>query len=122
MKWFRNNSLSLVFFIIFLITLVGQTITGFKVYNNELREEGGQSVSIRQYFSSGHFIEATFENWESEFLQMALFIVLSAFLFQKGSSESKDPDGRNATDKEPDPKRKGAPWQVKKGGFILLLY
>ncbi len=93
MKWFKNNGLSLVFLVLFFITFAGQILTGFKEYNNEMQDEGGQQVSIGKYFSSGHFIEATFENFESEFLQMALFIVLSACLYQKGSSESKDPDG-----------------------------
>ena len=53
---------------------------------------------------------------------MWLFIVLSVFLFQKGSSESKDPDGDNDTDAEPDPKKKDAPWPVRRGGTILWLY
>ncbi|RYZ29682.1 MAG: hypothetical protein EOO10_05470, partial [Chitinophagaceae bacterium] len=123
MKWFRNNSLSIVFFLFFLLSIVGQSITGLKEYNNEMKEEGGQEVSMRQYFSSGHFIEATFENWESEFLQMALYVVLTMFLFQKGSSESKDPDKKEEeVDREPDPKKKHSPWPVKKGGLILTLY
>jgi hypothetical protein len=44
---------------------------------------------VAQYLTTGDFVEATFENWESEFLQMGMYIVLTAFLFQKGSSESK---------------------------------
>lgn len=122
MKWFRNNSLSIVFFLFFLLSMVGQSITGLKEYNEEMKEEGGQEVTMSQYFSSGHFIEATFENWESEFLQMALYVVLTMFLFQKGSSESKDPDKDEEVDHEPNPKRKKAPWPVKKGGLILTLY
>lgn len=122
MKWFRNNSLSLVFLGLFLITLGGQIFTGLKEYNQEMAEEGGVPVSLIQYFSSGHFVEATFENFESEFLQMALFIVLSAFLYQKGSSESKDPDGEEEADREPDPSKKDAPWPVKKGGAVLWFY
>jgi Na+-transporting methylmalonyl-CoA/oxaloacetate decarboxylase gamma subunit len=122
MKWFKNNGLSLVFLVLFFITFAGQILTGFKEYNNEMQDEGGQQVSIGKYFSSGHFIEATFENFESEFLQMALFIVLSAWLYQKGSSESKDPDSKEETDREPNPKKKGAPWPVRKGGTILWLY
>jgi hypothetical protein len=72
--------------------------------------------------SSGHFLQATFENWESEFLQMALFVVLTISLRQKGSSESKSCDGPEEVDREPSAKRKGAPWPVKKGGLVLLLY
>ena len=122
MKRFKNNSLSLVFLLLFFFAMIGQTVTGLKQYNEEVKEHGGREISIGQYLSSGHFIEATFENWESEFLQMGLFIVLSVFLYQKGSSESKDPDGDNETDEEPDPKKKDAPWPVRKGGAILWLY
>jgi len=50
---------------------------------------------LAAYLSSGHFGSAVFENWESEFLQMAAFVVLTAFLIQKGSSELKDPDKIN---------------------------
>jgi hypothetical protein len=121
-KFVRNNSLSIVFFIFFLIALALQSFTGLKQYNQQMREEGGQEVSIGQYFTTGHFYESTFENWESEFLQMALFVLFTRFLFQKGSSESKDPDKKEEVDREPDPKRKGAPWAVRKGGIILSIY
>ncbi len=87
-----------------------------------LIEEGKNPVSFYEYSSSGHFIQSTFENWESEFLQMALFVVLTIFLFQKGSSESKDPDKVEEVDREPDPNRKGAPAAVKSGGLVLTLY
>jgi hypothetical protein len=123
MKWLRNNSLSIVFLLFFLFSIVGQAITGLKEYNEEMKEEGGQEVRMSHYISTGHFIESTFENWESEFLQMALFVILTMFLYQKGSSESKDPDKeKEEVDREPNPKRKNAPWPVKKGGIILSLY
>jgi hypothetical protein len=122
MKWLKHNSLSIVFLVLFFIAIVGQAITGLKEYNKEMQEEGGQEVSMGQYFSTGHFIEATFENWESEFLQMALFVLLTIFLYQKGSSESKDPDKKEEVDNEPDPKKKDAPWPVRQGGLILALY
>jgi hypothetical protein len=121
-KILRNNSLSIVFFILFIISIVGQAITGLKERNSEMQEEGGQQISLTKYLTSGHFLQATFENWESEFFQMALFVIFSMFLYQKGSSESKDPDKEEEVDREPDPKRKGAPWPVKKGGFILAVY
>jgi hypothetical protein len=74
--------------------------------------------------SSGHFIEATFENWESEYLQMALYVLLTAFLFQRGSSESKDPDEPESVDQNPRfaAYRSDAPWPVRKGGVALKLY
>src|SRR4051794_38769451 len=101
-KIFRNNGLSIVFFVFFLATIVGQAVTGFRQYRNQMKELGGPQPGFRQYFSSGHFLEATFENWESEFLQMALFVTLSVFLYQKGSSESKDPEKNSEEiDREP---------------------
>lgn len=49
-------------------------------------------LNVSSYLAPGYFLQSTFENWESEFLQMALFVILSMFLYQKGSSESKEPD------------------------------
>lgn len=123
-KFFRNNSLTLVFAFLFMMSLIFQTLSGFKVYNTERADDGSAPAAFSQYLFSGHFISATFENWESEFLQMALFVVLTIFLYQKGSSESKDPDSeeQDDVDREPDPNKKDAPWPVKKGGILLALY
>ncbi|ALM47620.1 hypothetical protein AMR72_01125 [Flavobacterium psychrophilum] len=120
--FFRNNSLSIVFFSLFVISIVAQIVFGFKEYNKELTELGAATINISHYFSTGHFIESTFENWESEFLQMALFVLLTIFLKEKGSSESKSFEKDEPVDREPDPNRKGAPWPVRKGGFILKIY
>lgn len=121
-KLLRNNSLSIVFLTLFFISIVGQAITGLKEHNQEMQDEDGEQVSMSKYLSSGHFLQSTFENWESEFFQMALFVILTVFLYQKGSSESKDPDKEEEVDKEPDINKKDAPWPVKKGGFILSIY
>jgi hypothetical protein len=121
-KYLHNNGLSIVFFLLFMLSLAGQTFTGFNEHNNEQAQDGQPPIAFSQYLTSGHFIQATFENWESEFLQMALFVVLTIFLKQKGSSESKKEDGEEEVDKEPDPNRKDAPWPVRKGGWILALY
>ena len=112
----------MVFFILFIITIVGQAITGLKQHNQEMQDEGGQQLDMGQYIMSGHFLQSTFENWESEFFQMALFLILTMFLYQKGSSESKDPDKEEEVDREPNPKRKDAPWPVRKGGIVLEIY
>ena len=121
--FFRNNSLSIVFFLLFLVTIVGQVFSGLAEHNEEMRAEGGQQVSVAQYLSTGHFIQATFENWESEFLQMGLLVLMTIFLYQKGSSESKDPDGgEEEVDQEPDGTKKDAPWPVRQGGLVLQLY
>jgi hypothetical protein len=123
MKTFlKNNGLSLVFFLLFVLTIIGQAVTGLKQHNQEMADEGGRPVAMSEYLTSGHFLQSTFENWESEFLQMALLLILSMFLYQKGSSESKDPDKEEDVDKEPNPRKKNAPWPVKKGGLALALY
>ena len=104
-KFLRNNSLSLVFLLLFFVTLTGQIITGRNEHNEETVDMGGEPLSTSQYVMSGHFLQSTFENWESEFLQMALFLIGSMFLYQKGSSESKDPDKEEDVDREPNPRR-----------------
>ena len=118
----RNNGLCICFLALFIGSLVGQIIFGFEEHNKELIEEGSTAIHLSAYFLSGHFIQSTFENWESEFLQMALFVICTIFLMQKGSSESKDLNKEEEVDREPSPTRKGAPWPVKKGGWILALY
>lgn len=123
MKTFlKNNGLSISFFLLFLISISGQVIFGLKEHNKELIKEGGTEVSITSYFSSGHFIQSTFENWESEFLQMALFVMLTIFLQQKGSSESKDFDRKEEVDREPDPTKPNAPWPVKGEVWLRNVY
>src|SRR5207253_1314040 len=93
-----------------------------KEYNNDLENDKYPPVSLTEYISTGHFISSTFENWESEFLQMALFVILTRTLRQKGSSESKKLEGKEEVDKEPDPNKEDAPWPVHKGGLVLTLY
>src|SRR4051812_21156006 len=107
-SFFYKNSLTIVFFILFILSLAGQFFTGWSQYNEELKEDKYPPVSLTQYVSSGHFISATFENWESEFLQMALFVILTRTLRQKGSSESKKLEGKEEVDEEPDPTKKDA--------------
>lgn len=121
-RFFRNNGLSLAFLILFILSLFGQTITGFSVYNEERIGDGLPAIPLISYLHSGHFLQATFENWESEFLQMALFVVLTISLYQKGSSESKSMRDKEEVDREPDPQKKDAPWPVRRGGWILALY
>jgi len=117
-----NNGLSICFLLLFIITLIGQIFFGLHEHNKELIENGAAPISVSAYMVTGHFIESTFENWESEFLQMALFVVLTIFLMQRGSSESKDLYKDEEVDREPSPTKRGAPWPVKKGGWILAIY
>ena len=79
-----------------VLALVGQFFTGWHEYNDELQDLGLAQLSAGQYFTSGHFIEATFENWESEFLSIMGVVVLSVFLRQQGSPQSKPVDAANS--------------------------
>jgi hypothetical protein len=109
----------------FLFTMVGQTLTGFRQYSEGQRDHGQPAIGMGEYLKSGHFWEATAENWESEFLQMAMFVVLTAFLYQKGSAESKDPDDEHdPVDEDPRLRKNdpAAPWPVRRGGIVLWLY
>ena len=99
--WFRDHGLSLVMFALFAVFLVGQGLAGQRSYNEDQAGHGEPPVALGAYLRTGHFVEATFENWESEFLQMGVYVLLTAFLFQKGSSESKGPDGGEAVDEDP---------------------
>ncbi|MEY8760150.1 DUF6766 family protein [Chryseobacterium tongliaoense] len=120
-SFFYRNSLSIVLIILMLSCLAGQFFTGWKTENKELTENGETALNIGQYVHSGHFIQATFENWESEFLQMMLYVLLTVSLRQKGSSESKSLEEKEDVDKEPVP-HPNAPWPVKKGGIWLTIY
>lgn len=119
--FFYRNSLSLFFLFIFIITFLGQAITGWKEHKQELLEENAQTLELMEYLQSGHFVSATFENFESEFLQMALYVLLTVKLRQIGSAESKSLDEEEEVDREP-VSSPDAPWPVRKGGWILTLY
>jgi hypothetical protein len=116
--------LSLATLLIFLVFMVAQAITGRYAFNAQQRAYRQPEIGLLAYLQSGHFVEATAENWESEFLQMAAYVLLTATLVQRGSSESKDPDKQEAVDRDPRLSRSkpDAPWPVRRGGWILRLY
>ena len=74
-------------FSIFLLSLAGQYVTGWKVHSESEIQHNRTPPGITEYALEGHFIEALFENWESEFLQMAAYVALTIFLVQQGSFE-----------------------------------
>jgi uncharacterized protein DUF6766 len=80
-RFLRDNGLSLVLLLLFLLFLTGQAVTGWFRYNEEQQEHREQTAPFLDYLATGAFGEAVFENWESEFLQMGLYIILTVFLF-----------------------------------------
>jgi hypothetical protein len=89
--WVRNNSLSLFFFVLFAGALVGQSLAGLQVFNEEQVQHGAEPISYARYLVSSHFGSAVLENWQSEYLQFTLFIFATVWLIQRGSNESKPP-------------------------------
>lgn len=116
-----NNGLIIAFLLLAVLAVGGQTVTGWNQYNEFLTEHKKEQATLFAYLNTGHFLQATFENWESEFFQMALFVWFTVFLRQKGSSESKQLTGKEEVDRQPK-KHPDAPWPVRKGGWILKLY
>ena len=118
-EWLRDHGLLVANLALFLIFFGGMVLSGVRVYNSEQLQHGQQAVSLSGYLLTGAFYEATFENWESEFLQMGMYVVLTAYLFQRGSSESKPIDQPAPQDEDPRraANRPGAPWPVRHGGL-----
>ena len=122
---FRENGLSIVWLGLFFFTfIIGQVVTGRLEYNADQREHSQPEAGYAEYLTSAHFLEATMENWESEFLQMFLFVALTAFLYQKGSAASKKPDEKEPVDRDARvaKNKKNAPWPVRRGGLWLKVY
>jgi hypothetical protein len=122
--WIHDRALTLVLMAMFLLSLAGQYVTGFHDYNDDRNEHHQPPIAIAEYAATGHWWESVFENWESEFLQMAVFVLLTTVLVQKGSPESRRPHVRELVDADARrfADRPGVPWPVRRGGWILRVY
>jgi hypothetical protein len=118
-SFLRRNALSLVVLTLMLLSLGGQALTGHVVHNRELAELGAPRLSFLEYLASGHFLSATFENWESEFLQMGMYVLLTVSLRQKGSAESRP---MRESEEQPRIEPGPVPWPVRAGGLWKTLY
>lgn len=108
----KRNGLSLVLLALTVVFIVGQAVAGHHVHNEELTQHGRAPIDLWHYLATGHFVSATFENWESEFLQMGMYVLLTVSLRQRGSAESRPLDtAREQSRVEPGP----TPWPVKRG-------
>lgn len=91
-KFLKDSSLTIVLMLLFAVSIAGQALAGWKVENQDLARHGKDVIGLISYLGGPAFISSVFENWESEFLQMSAYVVLTAMLVQRGSSESRDPD------------------------------
>jgi hypothetical protein len=122
-RFLRNNGLTIVLMLLFLGSIVGQWLTGWRFENAELERHGGHALTLGQYTTDAQFIATVFENWESEFLQMSAYVLLTCWLFQKGSAESSDPDAPPRDDDLAAQSRKpGAPRILRAGPLARAVY
>jgi hypothetical protein len=109
MRRLRDHGLSLFFLAIFLLSLAGQAVAGYHLYNEEevehaaLLGQAPETVSFGRYLASSHFAQSVTENWQSEYLQFALFALATVWLVQRGSAESKEPgkEGGEGDEEQP---------------------
>jgi hypothetical protein len=123
-RFLRDNSLGLVFGGLFLVVLAGQAFAGHAQFNQQQLTEGLPPVTLGRYLTSASFAADVAENWQSEYLQFFLYLILTVFLLQKGSPESKQPGqeglesdreqkvGRYADEKSPKWARAGG-WRTR---------
>jgi membrane protein implicated in regulation of membrane protease activity len=125
-RFLKESSLALVFGLLFLAALVGQAIAGHIVYNRDRLDHGGDAISLGRYLTSSDFGQAVMENWQSEYLQFLLFLLLTIWLFQKGSPESKKEDrlGRESEEEQliGEAAKPSSPQPAKAGGWRAALY
>ncbi|GAB6197230.1 DUF6766 family protein [Lysobacter xanthus] len=120
-SFFGRNSLTLVFSALMVLTLVGHVLTGWRVDTEDRKSHGQPAESVASYVTESHFLSSLFENWESEFLQMGLFVLLTAYLRQRGAAESRPLDPSEESPPEPVPADE-RPWPVRRGGIARKLY
>ena len=126
MKAIRRNSLGLAFGMLFLLSLGGLAIAGNASYNDEQVAHGEPTVSLPRYLVSSDFGQAVTENWQSEYLQFLLFLLLTIWLVQRGSPESKkEEEAGRESDREQmvgDAAKPGSPRPAKAGGWRAAIY
>ncbi len=125
-RFLTDNSLSLAFLVLFLGALALQSIAGWHAYNVEQIEHREVAVSWARYVTSSSFAVAVLENWQSEYLQFMLFILLTVWLVQRGSPESKEP-GKEGTESDREQKigehaDAGSPLWARVGGLRTSVY
>jgi hypothetical protein len=121
-SFFARNALSLVAGALLLLSLVGHAVAGFHHDNAQRAEHQQPPQAMSEYLRSGGFLSSLLENWESEFLQMGLFVLLTVKLRQRGSAESRPFDKAQEERKKEQFAEAEKPWPVRRGGLALSLY
>ena len=124
LRFFRDHSVSSAMLLLFALSLIGQSITG---YREQVPSAHATRASYWQYLVSSDFLETVAENWEGEFLPLTAYVFFTSMLHERGAKESRNPDerGDEKADKVPSPaeaRRKHAPWPLRVGGPIRWIY
>ncbi|MGK3203410.1 DUF6766 family protein [Amycolatopsis sp. MEPSY49] len=125
-RFLRDNGLSLAFGALFLVSLVGQALSGLADFNDRQVAHGADTVGLGAYLTSSSFAVDVAENWQSEYLQFFLYVFATVWLVQRGSPESK-PLGRIGTESDEDQqvgryvKANSPPW-AKAGGWRTAVF
>ena len=126
MRWVRDNSLTLFFLTLFFAALVGQALVGHAEFNHGQVAHQNDTMSLGRYVVSSAFWVDVMENWQSEYLQFVLFIIVTVWLVQRGSTESKPP-GQEGGESDEEQKiaehaEPASPAWAKTGGLRTLVY
>jgi hypothetical protein len=125
-KFLYENGLTLVFLLLFFLALVGQAIAGYHEFNADQLQHSSSTITFGRYIRSSDFGASVMENWQSEYLQFTLFILLTVFLLQRGSPESKElgkegPESDQAEQVGGHAHRRSPSW-ARSRGFSQSLY
>ena len=122
-KMLRDNGLTIVLLLLFLGSIVGHWVTGWHFQNEQLHNHGRLPIGLFAFLKDPQFLSTVFENWESEFLQMSAYVVLTGFLFQRGSAESADPDAPDRDGDRQSKSTKGdSPIPMHRGALMRWVY
>ena len=125
-RFARENGLSLVFLAFFMAAVAGQALAGWSEFNDDATAHSETAISLGRYLVSSSFGNALLENWQSEYLQFTLYILLTVWFVQRGSPESKELDkagGESDSDQlVGEHARPDSPRWAKAGGVKTRLY
>ena len=125
-KFLKHNGLSICFLLLFLGAIALQAVAGHADFNEDQQRHGDPEISLGRYLVSSAFGGAVLENWQSEYLQFTLFILLTVWLLQRGSPESKElhKAGRESDEDQQvdEHARQNSPRWAKVGGVRRRIY